>query len=144
MTLGIGPQMLGRIRAHGERDYPEECCGVLLGTPTASAGHVVDVLELPNARADERRRRFIIRPDDYLRAESAARARGLRLIGFYHSHPDHPARPSEFDREHAWPNLYYVVVAVAAGRAGEATSWVLSEDRAEFLQEELRLLPTED
>ena len=87
------------------------------------------VRPIANVREDERRRRFLIDPRDYLTVEREARARGLDVLGFYHSHPDHPAVPSDFDRLHAWPNLHYVILAVAGGHPGELTSWRLSEDR---------------
>lgn len=125
------------IESHGTRHYPEECCGFLLGTGDAASARVMHVLEAPNVCEDERRRRFLIDARDYMAAERAARNAGLALLGFYHSHPDHPARPSAFDQEHAWPNLHYIVLAVEAGRPGACTSWVLSEDRAEFRQEEI-------
>lgn len=135
--LVLPPNLLAAIEAHGARDYPDECCGVLLGRVDGASARVVSIVEAANVREDERRRRFLIDAKAYLEAERAADAAGLTLIGFYHSHPDHPARPSEFDREHAWPNLHYIVLAVEGGRPREATSWVLSEDRGEFLREEL-------
>jgi proteasome lid subunit RPN8/RPN11 len=136
--IQLAPGVLPAIRRHGEADYPEECCGVLLGHVDGPHRRVVEAPPLANARADERRRRFLITPADYRAAEAAADARGLALIGFYHSHPDHPARPSEYDREHALPWHVYLVLAVAAGRAGECTAWVLSDDRAAFEPEEMR------
>jgi proteasome lid subunit RPN8/RPN11 len=127
---------LGRLQAHAEQAYPEECCGALLGV--VAAERVVEIaLAIDNARADERRRRFLVTPDDYRRVEAEAARRGLDLLGFYHSHPDHPARPSEYDRLHALPWHSYVIVEVAGGRAGETTSWILSADRSCFESEPL-------
>lgn len=123
------------IRTHGRCAYPEECCGVLLGSDGGTAPRVEVVRELSNVHDDERRRRFLIDPRDYLAAEREARERGLVVLGFYHSHPDHPPEPSTFDRVHAWPNLHYVIVGVAAGEPGEITSWLLSEDRASMRPE---------
>ena len=125
------------IRAHARRAYPEECCGVLLGRDAGSGANVEALVEIENARGEERERRFLVRPQDYLAAERAAAGRGLVLLGFYHSHPDHPARPSAFDLGHAWPNLHYLIVAVAGGEPGEMTSWVLREDRTAFAPERL-------
>ena len=125
------------IRAHGEATYPEECCGVLLGKVNGEVRWVFEALPLANSRMGERERRFLILPEDYRAAERAAGARGLTLIGFYHSHPDHPSRPSQYDLEHALPWHSYVILAVAGGRAGEATSWVLAEDRSVFHPEPL-------
>lgn len=130
--------VLAAIRSHAESTYPEECCGALVGEVAAGRRTVRRALRLQNARAEARRRRFRIEPEDYRGAERSAAAHGLDLIGFYHSHPDHPAAPSEYDREHALPWHSYVIVAVAAGRAGACTSWVLSADRSRFESEEVR------
>ena len=116
------------IRRHGEETYPHECCGALVG-----AGDRIDAaLALPNTTDEGPRRRFLVRPSDYRMAEQQASARGGELLGFYHSHPDHPARPSQFDLDHAWPTFAYIIVAVAAGAAGDMTVWFLKEDRSGF------------
>ena len=121
------------IRRHGEETFPHECCGALIGR----AGEVTDVLALPNTTEEGPRRRFLVRPSDYRLAEGRAGELGGELLGFYHSHPDHPARPSQFDLDHAWPTFAYVIVAVAAGRAGDMTVWFLKEDRSSFDEGEL-------
>jgi proteasome lid subunit RPN8/RPN11 len=90
-----------------------------------------------NERQDSRHNRFLIHPETVLAAHKEARGLGLDVVGYYHSHPDHPAQPSEFDREHAWPGLSYVIVAVRNGRAEEARSWRLSDDRERFGEEEM-------
>lgn len=136
--LSLPRPLLSAIEEHSRRDYPDECCGILLGSGEGDAT-AVELREVANVREDERRRRFVISPRDYLAAERAARESGLSLLGFYHSHPDHPARPSEFDREHAWPNLHYVIIAVEKGAPGRSTSWTLTEDRGAFVEEELRV-----
>lgn len=128
------------IIAHVQDGYPEECCGVLLGTVREAVREVREVLLLENARTDERRTRFLITPRDYLRAEKAAREAGLELIGFYHSHPDQPARPSEYDREHALPWHSYLIVSVYDGEPRAMRSWILDEDRQKFSQEELTII----
>lgn len=125
------------IRAHGREAYPEECCGALLGTIGNGGARVARVERMANARENERRRRYAIDPLEYLRMEKLADAQGLALIGFYHSHPDHPAAPSEYDREHALSFFRYVVLAVASGEPGELTGWTLSEDRGTFQSEPL-------
>lgn len=136
--IELGPGVLDAIRRHGEDAYPEECCGVVLGRVQGSERQIVAAVRLANSRPDERQRRFLITPDDYRAAEAEATGRGLELVGFYHSHPDHPARPSEYDREHALPWHSYLVLAVRQGSAAECTSWILSADRARFDAEELR------
>ena len=94
------------IRAHGRDTFPHECCGALLGKD----GVVREAYALPNTTAEGPRRRFLVRPDDYRVAETRACEAGLDLLGFYHSHPDHPARPSQYDLDHAWPSFSYVIV----------------------------------
>jgi proteasome lid subunit RPN8/RPN11 len=136
-VIELGPDVLDAIRRHGEADYPEECCGVLLGRVEGARRRIAVAMPLANARTDERRRRFLVTAEDYRAVERDALARGLDLVGFYHSHPDHPASPSEYDREHALPWHSYVVLAVEAGRAGACTSWVLAADRNAFEPEEL-------
>jgi len=122
------------IRRHGQETYPHECCGALVGRDGAAA-HAVP---LPNLTEEGPRRRFLVTPSDYRRAESQASALGGELLGFYHSHPDHPARPSQYDLDHAWPNFAYIIVAVASGQAADMTVWFLKEDRSSFEEGELQ------
>jgi proteasome lid subunit RPN8/RPN11 len=116
------------IRNLALKDYPHETCGALLG----SNHRITEALPLPNATTEEARRRFRIRPEDYRRVEARAGATRKELIGFFHSHPDHPASPSAYDLEHAWPNLVYLIVSVTREAAGDLTAWRLSEDRSRF------------
>jgi proteasome lid subunit RPN8/RPN11 len=119
------------IRSHGRETYPHECCGALLGV----GGEVREAHALPNTTSEGPRRRFLVRPDDYRAAERRAVERGLELLGFYHSHPDHPARPSQYDLDHAWPSFAYVIVSVRGGVAEEMTCWRLRNDRSAFDEE---------
>jgi proteasome lid subunit RPN8/RPN11 len=130
-----------RIRAEGERLYPDECCGFLLGLDDAGGTRVIsEALPAANAReAGERHHRFVIEADDFLRGELAARAKGLDVVGIYHSHPDHPALPSEYDREHALPYYSYIIVAVENGKAAAMAGFVLDADRSGFSREEMDL-----
>src|ERR1700692_139661 len=121
------------IRGHGQETYPHECCGALVG----SGGRVTATVPLPNTTEEGPRRRFLVRPSDYRMAERRAGELGGELLGFYHSHPDHPARPSQYDLDHAWPTFAYVIVAVAGGVAGDMTVWFLKEDRSSFEEGEL-------
>jgi proteasome lid subunit RPN8/RPN11 len=122
------------VAKHGIETYPNECCGALI----AIDGEVVDAWPLPNTTQEGARRRFLVSPADYRSAEARADAIGGTLAGFYHSHPDHPARPSQHDLDHAWPNLTYVIVAVAAGVPGAITCWRLRDDRSSFDQKDLQ------
>ena len=124
----LSESVLPAIRAHAADTYPHECCGALI----ARADVIVEAFALPNTTAEGARRRFLVGPGDYRLSEARARELGGELAGFYHSHPDHPARPSPHDLEHAWPNLTYVIIAVSDGTPGEATAWRLREDRSAF------------
>jgi proteasome lid subunit RPN8/RPN11 len=126
-------EALEEIRRHAAETYPDECCGALI----ASGGRIVEAYRLPNTTSAGARRRFRISPSDYRRSEERASEQQGTLAGFYHSHPDHPARPSQHDLEQAWPNLTYVIIAVTAGTPGEITSWRLRDDRSGFDQGDL-------
>ena len=137
MKLQLPNDMLAQIHAHGEQAYPEEGAGFLIG----NKGKVEKILPLFNAREDgARHNRFLITPEDYLKAESTADKFGLSLIGVFHSHPDHPNHPSEYDREWAQPFFSYVITSVKSGRALESRSWRLTEDRSNFVEEEIQTL----
>ena len=135
-------------RTAGEAAYPDECCGVLIGEIDSEGIKTVKRTEaVNNSREDgEKYHRFLITPEDVFRAEQIARAAKLELIGFYHSHPDHPASPSEYDRDNALPFYSYVIVSVEKGRAKEFSSWELAADRTKFLPEKIEILSniTED
>ncbi len=133
VRVALGPGVDEAIRQHGQETYPHECCGALVG----GNGRVSAAVPLPNTTEEGPRRRFLVRPSDYRLAEQRAAELGGELLGFYHSHPDHPARPSQFDLDHAWPNFAYVIVAVAAGTARDMTVWFLKEDRSSFEEGDL-------
>jgi proteasome lid subunit RPN8/RPN11 len=133
MRLRLNAQVHAAIRAHGSETYPNECCGALIGRD----GTVTETLALPNTTDEGPRRRFMVRPQDYREAEQRAAQAGGELLGFYHSHPDHPAKPSQYDLDHAWPFFSYVIVSVRDGVSEDMTSWRLREDRSGFDQEEL-------
>jgi proteasome lid subunit RPN8/RPN11 len=127
-VLRLEPDVAAAIRRHGEETYPHECCGALVG----DSGRATAAVALPNTTEEGPRRRFLVRPSDYRMAEQRASELGGELLGFYHSHPDHPARPSQYDLDHAWPTFAYVIVAVAAGAATDMTVWYLKDDRSTF------------
>ena len=120
------------------RAYPHECCGILFGRDEESRRAVVRVRETSNVFDEsERGRRFEIDPLELVRAERDAADAGLVVIGFYHSHPDHPARPSDFDRSRAWPFYSYVIVSIQSRQAVDMTSWVLDDSTGSFVRQEI-------
>src|SRR5262245_16285980 len=147
-SLAVPAPVEQAIRRHGQETYPHECCGALVG----SADRVTDIVPLPNTTEEGPRRRFLVRPSDYRLAERRAGEMGVELLGFYHSHPDHPARPSQYDLDHAWPTFAYIIISVVDGdaalpgrsaptarvaldngaKAGDMTVWYLKDDRSTF------------
>jgi proteasome lid subunit RPN8/RPN11 len=149
LELGITAELAEKIREQGVETYPYECCGALLGTdhavlanvPNQESGRisreVLSLFPLVNRRDDSPRNRFAVTADDVREAEKAASAQGLEVIGWYHSHPDHPAKPSDFDRDHAWPWYSYIIVSVHTGVPQDMTSWRLKDDRSGYLEEKI-------
>jgi proteasome lid subunit RPN8/RPN11 len=134
--LEISPKILSQIHEHGEAAYPEEGAGLVLGEVVGEVKQVSAILPLANAREDAaRHNRYLITPQDMMHGEQEAIRRGLDIVGVFHSHPDHPNRPSEFDREWALPWYSYVITSVNAGKALESRSWQLAEDRSGFVEE---------
>jgi proteasome lid subunit RPN8/RPN11 len=150
-TLRISAEIAQRIREHGAQSYPNECCGALLGRDadasvgTTGAGvtllarEILALFPLVNRREDSPHNRFSVTAEDVRDAEKAGQEKGLDVVGWYHSHPDHPARPSQYDREHAWPWYSYIIVSVANGKPQEMTSWRLSDDRSDYACEEIAI-----
>ena len=149
LELGISAELAEKIREHGVETYPYECCGALLGTEHDGLANdpnresrkvsreVLSLFPLVNRRDDSPRNRFAVTADDVREAEKAASAQGLEVIGWYHSHPDHPAKPSDFDRDHAWPWYSYIIVSVHTGVPQDMTSWRLKDDRSGYLEEKI-------
>ena len=141
--LKIPPRLVDKIREHGSQTYPHECCGALLGRDAEEDADSSPVREihalfpLPNRRQDSPRNRFSLTAEDVRDAERAADLQGLQVVGWYHSHPDHPARPSDFDRQHAWPFYSYVIVSIAKGEPVDMTSWQLQETSETFAREDI-------
>jgi len=143
-TLWISGHLAERIRAHGAEAYPHECCGALLGrdseaTDQSVMREVLALLPLVNRRDDSPRNRFSVTAEDVLDADRAAQKQGLEVIGWYHSHPDHPARPSQYDQDHAWPWYSYVIISVENGSPQEMSSWRLNDDRRAFSPEGIEI-----
>jgi proteasome lid subunit RPN8/RPN11 len=138
VKLEIPGPLLSQIQAHGEAHYPEEGAGFLLGRAQGEVRRVRGLLPLTNARETAaRRNRYLIGPQDLLQGEQEAERQGLELIGVFHSHPDHPALPSEFDRQWALPWFSYLITSVRASKAAESRSWRLDEDRQGFTEEQI-------
>ena len=135
--LRLSSELENNIKADGETAYPNECCGIILGEISDDGiKNAKRALAINNSGEDgERYHRFLITPEDMLHAEQTARAAKLEIIGFYHSHPDHPSSPSDYDKDHALPFYSYVIISVDSGKAQFLTSWELADDRANFVQE---------
>lgn len=136
MAIYFSNAQIGLIRRHGAACYPNECCGFLLGTSIENDRIVRAVRPVSNVFDEAlQAKRYLIEPKDVWEMEQNARAAGFDILGVYHSHPDHPAQPSEYDRDHAWPSFSYLIVSIMNGRPREVYSWLLSEDREEFHEE---------
>ncbi len=131
MALTLTNAVADALARHGREAYPNECCGALMSRD----GIVLEAFPLPNTTEEGPRRRFLVRAADYRAAEARASSQRCELAGFYHSHPDHPAVPSQYDLDHAWPFFSYVIVSVRDGEAGELRAWRLREDRSAFDEE---------
>jgi proteasome lid subunit RPN8/RPN11 len=134
--MKISADNLSLIHKHLEDGYPHEACGVLLGHGDA----VTEVAMADNTRTDSAHNRYLIDPLVYMKIERDADKRGLAVLGIYHSHPDCPARPSQFDLDHAWPSLSYMIVSVCKGKVAETLSWRLRDDRSAFDTETVDIL----
>lgn len=145
-TLVLSSSLYRQIEEEGVRAYPNECCGVMIGRDEKAADgsirRVVDrLMPLTNSfEKEEQYHRFRLDPKEYIAAEKAAGDEGKLLLGFYHSHPDHPARPSEYDRQHAWPFYSYVIVAIEQRKPALMTSWLLDEASEQFKEEPIQRL----
>ena len=135
MALKIGAADVGHIHEHAKESYPEECAGAIVGMDVGETKIVVDVWRAENTHEGERERRFLIEPLQIKDFEERAQERDMDLLGFYHSHPDHPAEPSEYDREHAWPYYSYVIASVGKGEVQNMRSWILRDDRSGYDEE---------
>jgi proteasome lid subunit RPN8/RPN11 len=139
--IELNEQQLTEMREHAQRDYPFECCGLMLGRFADGRKVMAQTYPISNAREEEaKRNRFLIRPEELMRGEKYARENGFEVVGFYHSHPDDRAVPSQYDLEHAWPTYSYIVVSVEKGQAVDLRSWEMESDRSRFNQEEITIV----
>jgi len=136
--LTIGEEQLKEIASHAEREYPHECCGLLIGTLEGDKKTVVETYAIDNAREESaRHNRSLILPVDLMRGERYARERKLDVVGNYHSHPNAPAVPSQFDLDHALPVWSYAIASVIGGKTEKIRSWEMENDRTKFNEEEI-------
>ena len=127
---------MGSIEAHARETFPEECCGFLIG-PAAEPRKVLAVRRATNVVETNRERRYVIDPRDFLAVEKELRGSGQEILGFYHSHPNHPAEPSEFDRSHAWPWYSYVILSIVDRNPADLRAWLLDGDTSVFRSDSL-------
>jgi proteasome lid subunit RPN8/RPN11 len=132
--------LLTRIQRHAEKEYPAECCGLLIGGIEGESRSVLDIRELKNASETSRGQRYQISPLDLLQADNLARNTGLEILGAYHSHPDHSPRPSRVDRDQAIMNFLYIILAVGNGKTEEIGCWLVKNFHEDFVREDLLIL----
>ena len=139
--IQINEDNLNAIRAHGEQDWPYECCGLLIGRFESDGAKItLETYPISNAREESaKRNRFLIEPEELMRGERYAASKQLDVVGFYHSHPQSPAVPSRYDLDHAWPTYSYIIVSVMDRKAGDLFSWEQEPDRSKFNSEEIRM-----
>jgi proteasome lid subunit RPN8/RPN11 len=137
LSLLLPKKLVASIREHAQEGYPNEVCGFMIGTTKADDEErtVKRIRPAPNTFDGNKRTRFTIHPKELLMVEDELEGTPDKILGFYHSHPDYPAAPSLYDQEHAWPWYSYVVVSVLAKKMQHLTSWRLTEDRSDFLEE---------
>lgn len=139
IMAAISKNLIEQIEAHGEETYPNECGGMLIGRFENGGKTVVKLLPMENAMAEaEQHNRVLISPKDVMRAERYAREKKLDVVGYYHSHPDCAAVPSQFDLDHALPVWTYIIVSVEGGKAVDVRAWQMEDDRSKFNEEEIR------
>jgi proteasome lid subunit RPN8/RPN11 len=132
--------LIREMHSHASSTYPEECCGLLVGRfeQGSSLKIVTNCKRMNNVfEKKERHHRYTINPREFMNVENEAESNGEEIVGVYHSHPNAPARPSEFDKTYAWPSFTYLVIEVRGSRPMETRSWLLREDRSGFVEEEL-------
>ena len=135
--LVIEPWVREKMIGDGLRTFPDECCGFIFGSETGEMRVIMDIQVVENAKDGDKRRRFAISAQDYFNAEQYAQDRGLLLLGVYHSHPNHPAIPSEHDRKSAQPYFSYIILSIRDGSFDHLRSWILN-DSEQFEEEKIK------
>ena len=139
-TINVTKNITDAFTSHGEKEYPHECCGFIIGDFKGDESYGLEYLPASNVKEENRERRFLIDPKAYQKAEDEADERGLSVISIVHSHPDHPDKPSDFDRDHAWPGFSYIIISVQNGNAISYKSWQLNENREFFTEENIKIV----
>ncbi len=137
LTLRIPNRLLQKIEQHALQAFPEECCGFLIGNPTGGRRNVIEVVPSQNLAISNRKQRYTVDPLEFSRLDAKLEGSGKEVLGFYHSHPNTPAKPSHYDLEYAWQIYSYLIVSVAKNRALEIASWTLSKNSKQFEREHL-------
>ena len=141
--MSLKKELARKIYRHAEHTFPEESCGYLVGDYNYGIYNVEKIFPVDNSQDENRSRRFLITPKQYLQAERIASENGMELLGFYHSHPDHPAVPSAFDTEHALPHFVYIIASIMSGRAKNMRAWKLAGTREKFIELDMQPGKTE-
>ncbi len=139
-SINITQKIVDNFLSHGEKDYPHECCGFILGQYKDDDSFGIEYLPASNVKEKNRERRFLIDPLAYQKAEDEADKRNMSVISVVHSHPDHPDKPSDFDRDHAWPGFSYIIISVQDGMAVSYRSWKLNKNREYFIEENIKIV----
>ena len=139
-VINITQAIVDAFTSHGEQDYPDECCGFILGNFKSNESIGVEYLPASNVKEENRERRFLIDPKVYQKAEDEADERNMSIISIVHSHPDHPDKPSDFDRDHAWPGFSYIIISIQHGKTVSYRSWQLNENRKFFIEENIKIV----
>jgi proteasome lid subunit RPN8/RPN11 len=141
MAVRLTKALQAEIFSQMEASFPNEGGGFLLGKVQGEATEIAAVIGIPNVfETEEQYHRYAMTPQNWAKMEDEADERGLALVGYYHSHPNHPAIPSIFDRDHALPNFIYIITSVMDGKAADQKAWLLQEDRSQFNALDLQIL----
>ncbi len=135
--LCMKPEVYDMMLRHVRESYPDECCGLLLGKSGTGNNEALEIYRALNLNKERAKDRYELNPADFLKADRHSQGNNMQIVGIYHSHPDHPARPSAVDTERAWEGYSYVIVGVEGGKNCEANSFVLNNETKQFEQEEL-------
>jgi proteasome lid subunit RPN8/RPN11 len=129
------------LSTHGQKDYPHEACGVLLGRSSGAALDILEAVACANANAERAADRYLIEPQDQLRVEKDARSRGLEVVGYYHSHPDHPSQASATDLAQSWEGVLYLILAVKQGQVESLQGWWKNFGQTVFAETKVEIIP---